>query len=477
MAKFISKTQYVNNATKTYENNLNSIYARMLQSNPISVTYFHINNIESTTDSGFLDIQEAIGPKSPLRYMQVNSYPLFNFPTVQLDLLNDDQGLDVEFEGDAIHLPNTIKPYPNDLFIVDMIEKPCIFICTSVAYDTIKSHNYYKMSFSLRHISEDRIKQLYRQVTDIYTCVYENIGSEENWLISDDNKSILNDLLGGGSGNNSGDGFNHLGSSTKQGLIDKLKTIYKVAYYHERTNTFLYAYDYRNFIYDRYLNNFIYNSKIYYNAMSTDALVLVNEDVGLEFDYEYEESFYNAIEHRDVGLIKDEYLFRPLMITNKSSIFSFYDMDVAGLRMTFGTEEYLSKYLINCIKGRIPSYPDISTVDPDDPNKGDGNTGEDPDGPSSGNNNGCGCGKECCPCKCNESDYDPNDPLNWTDKYPEYTLPYKLISDYMNGLITGLHQLDIEALKKYNFKKYCFENYLLIPVIIYILTRYCKELS
>ena len=187
MAKFVSQTEQVKNAAELQEAKLSSRYSRILASAPTPITYFHINNIESTTDSGFLDIQQVIGPNSPLRFIEIKNYPAFNMPHIQLELQDETQGLDVNFDGEFIHLPNTIKPFPNDLFIVDYLDSSYIFMITQVNFDTIKSNNYYNNTFTLRYIGEDKLDYLRKhQVTDRYTAVLENVGTEENWLIQDD---------------------------------------------------------------------------------------------------------------------------------------------------------------------------------------------------------------------------------------------------------------------------------------------------
>jgi hypothetical protein len=47
----------------------------------------------------------------------------------------------------------------------------------------------------------------------------------------------------------------------------------------------------------------------------------------------------------------------------------------------------------------------------------------------------------------------------------------------MNGNIESLYQLDLDAISSYNFRKYSLENYILVPIVIYILKKYVTTLT
>ena len=54
---------------------------------------------------------------------------------------------------------------------------------------------------------------------------------------------------------------------------------------------------------------------------------------------------------------------------------------------------------------------------------------------------------------------------------------YNIIIDFMNGNIETLYQLDLDAISSYNFRKYSLENYILVPIVIYILKNYVATLT
>ena len=146
---------------------------------------------------------------------------------------------------------------------------------------------------------------------------------------------------------------------------------------------------------------------IYYDKMSTDALILNNEDPDLTLDYEYDESIFHMIERRRIKSLKSEYLYRYIAIIAIESIFTFYDMNVYGVRYMFGEMPYIRQQMVDTIS------------------------------------------------KLKES----ND------------LRYRLIAGYLNNEINSINDIDFEEIDNYNFRRYTEENYRLIPIIIYILKK------
>ena len=392
MAQFIQQSQLIQNNVEKYQDRFSSQFNRLQQQPPTYVTYFHINNIESLTDTGLQNVEKIIGKNSPLRYNEVKNFPLYGIGQIQLNLSDQEEGLNVDYDGQALFLPNTIEPLPNDFFLINYLDKPCLFMVTEVHYDTVMSHNYYQVEFTLRNISDAEIKDLQKQVTDRFTCDTYCIGTEEKWLIRDDNIESLNKL---------------------KSIVSDMLRDYKTSFYDERTNTFLFQPYYTYIMYDRYLNRFINESSIYIDSNSTNALALVNEDVDRSYDYEFKDSFFNAILTNKIKKVKDEYNYRDQKILNTESIFFYYDMDVCGCRTQFGFKEYLSEDMIKAIKG--------------EDNKKD--------------------------------------------------LRYTIISDYLKGNITDIKTLDMEELEDYNFNEYSEENYRIIPIIIYIFRQYLTKLK
>ena len=123
MAYLLNEQSMLENNAFEFENRLNSQVTRFLDKNPTFVTYYHVNVNESTVDEGFRDIEAILSHRSPLRFQKIINFPLYGIEAIVLNLSDNEQGLDTNFEGEAIILPNTIKPLQNDFFIINYVNK------------------------------------------------------------------------------------------------------------------------------------------------------------------------------------------------------------------------------------------------------------------------------------------------------------------------------------------------------------------
>ena len=64
---------------------------------------------------------------------------------IQLDIDDNEEGLNSSYDGELIILPDTITPYPDDFFILEHKGHNFLFRVTGVNYDTIKSNNFFKI--------------------------------------------------------------------------------------------------------------------------------------------------------------------------------------------------------------------------------------------------------------------------------------------------------------------------------------------
>ena len=110
MAKIINveKSQYLTQNIETFTQNKVSQYSKFLDKNPIFITYLAINSVQSRSDVGTGGVESDVGPKSPIRYNQINGLPAFNIPDLRPGINFDENGYDLELDlTDVTLLPNT----------------------------------------------------------------------------------------------------------------------------------------------------------------------------------------------------------------------------------------------------------------------------------------------------------------------------------------------------------------------------------
>ena len=328
--KFNEKDFIDNNIFK-YEEKLNTQFSRFQEQTPMYVTWYNICVNESTLDLGFSNVEKVLGYNSPLKYNEVKNFPVYDFQAVQLNIEEQEQGLDTEFESELIILPNTIVPYPHDFFILEHKGKEFLFEVTEVNYDTIKSHNYYKVTYHIKYVDEEETKQLEEQITGKYTCIVDNIGTEDKCILEDDMLELLVKF---------------------KDAYYELSTKYTNYFYNKKYNAFIYVDVNKNVVYDRYLNMFIQKNALLYDHESHKAIYLTNEDSCCSFQLEYDRSIYKAFELKKPKRI-GENKFRLVEISNMYSIFYYYSVLCGSVRFTNGDMDYMDPTLIKAMKEDI----------------------------------------------------------------------------------------------------------------------------
>lgn len=326
----------VNNNIFKYEDKLNSAFTRFLETTPTYVTYYNINTIESTVDLGFSNVDKILGPQSPLRYSEVKNFPIYGMEAIQLDIDEGEEGINGSYDGgELIILPDTITPYPDDFFILEHKGHQFLFRVTGVNYDTIKSNNFYKITFTIKYVdTEDSVKIL-EQVTEKFTCLVGNIGTEDRCIIEDGVYELLQRM---------------------QYLYEDISNRYKLFYYHKKYNVIMFN-DVENgiHIYDRYVNTFIQKHGLFYDKETHRTIYLNNEDDSCCYALEYDTSLFRTFETRKKIKRFPYNNFRLQDIVNMYSVFKYYSAKVYSVRFKNGASEYYPKEVIDAmVNGVVP---------------------------------------------------------------------------------------------------------------------------
>jgi hypothetical protein len=325
----------VNNNIFKYEDKLNSAFTRFLETTPTYVTYYNINSVESTVDLGFSNVDKILGSESPIRYSEVKNLPIYGMEAIQLDIDESDEGMNSSYDGELIILPDTITPYPDDFFILEHKGYNFLFRVTAVNYDTIKSNNFYKISFTIKYVTEEDSKKILNQVTEKFTCVVGNIGTEDRCIIEDGVYELLQRM---------------------KYLYSEICERYKMFFYNKKYNVIMY-YDAEEMlgIYDRYVNMFIQKHGLFYDKETHRAIYLNNEDDTCCFPIEYDNSLFKVFEARKKIKRYPYNNFKIQEIKNIYSVFKYYSAKVYSVRFKGGSVEYFPHQIIDSmVSGNIP---------------------------------------------------------------------------------------------------------------------------
>lgn len=413
-----NERDFINNNIFKYEDKLNTQFSRFQEQTPMYVTWYNICINESTVDLGFSNVEKVLGYNSPLKYNEIKNFPVYDFQAVQLAIEEQEEGLDTEFESELTILPNTIKPYPHDFFVLEHKGREFLFEVTEVNYDTIKSHNYYKVTYHIKYVDEEESNKIDEQISGKYTCIVDNIGTEDKCILEDE---ILQ-------------------------LIVKLKDIYYELsrkyvnyFYNKKYNTFIYVDINKNTVYDRYLNMFIQRNSLLYDHESHKAIYLTNEDSCCSFELEYDNSIYKAFElQKPKRLLNNK--FRLVEISNIYSIFYYYSVLCGSVRFTNGDMDYIEPRLLRAMK--------------------ENNIGDD--------------GKSKKDFVKIPIFYLQSKDINNED-IGEFTEFDKILIKYINNNIESIHDINLEKLDDEVFFDLNWFSFIKIPLVLFCIKRCYKK--
>lgn len=339
MAFFVDEQKMIEDNIFKFEDRLNSQVIRFLDKSPFFVTYFHLNVNETTVNEGYRDIEAIIGDKSPLRFQKIENFPMYGLEQVVLNIQDSEQGLDTEYSGDAVILPNTIKPLQNDFFMINHVRGSFIFRVTEIQYDNIRPDNFYKIGFRFEWLDDQKVQDIDKQVEEKYTCILQNIGTENNCLIQEDYYDQLNKV---------------------DKLFNDMASTYEVIFYNERYNCFLGEKNgYK--LYDPLQSIFFNKHKLLNKKNDIKTIVLSEDFEDNKRKIKYERSIYRSFERRDVKTITEfKYNTIPGISKEDSQFHRWYDesiriVDVPSSPNIPTSESLLPFEIVNLFKMNGPT--------------------------------------------------------------------------------------------------------------------------
>lgn len=278
MATFFDEERFITDNTILMGEKLKSPLVRLIDQSPTFVTYFHLNIHETTSDEGWHDIEAVVGKKSPIRYQRIASFPIYGIDQIVPQIQESDMGLDTSFEGEATILPNTIKPLQNDFFTIGVLDECFIFRVTGIEYDTARLDNFYKIHYKLEYNDAEKLNSLEEMVHAKYTCILQNIGTENQCLIQTEFKEQLDRI---------------------DNIYTDIVRLYVSVFYVERYNVLLGELGNGLLLYDPYMTEFINSHGLFNSAHNARVIYLSDEFRDPKRKLKYERSIYRFAEKRE----------------------------------------------------------------------------------------------------------------------------------------------------------------------------------
>ena len=258
-----------------------------------------------------MDVASVIGNRSPIRFKKIEKFPLYGMDQIVLNIAEDDQGLDSTWDGDGIVLPKTIKPVPNDFFIIPTLKDYYIFRVTNIQYDTVMPDNYYKIEFKLEYIDSTKLEEIEKQVLDEHVCILENIGTETNCIIEKSSYNKIKEI---------------------EKMYAEIKDLYMAMFYNDRHNVFLCEIEDGKLLYDPLQTYFINIHKLFNDKNDLSTIMLTDQYDDPKRKYKYAKSVYKFLETKDMKLLSMfKYTTRPGTSIRESSFRKWHDRNIEVL--------------------------------------------------------------------------------------------------------------------------------------------------
>ena len=250
---------------------------------PIPVTFYNVNDTQTTLDDATKDVNDILAPDTSLRYNKIEKVLLFGIERISTELEMGDFGLEGnEIEGECILPPNTFKPYPDSYFTIDHVTKnKCWFRVTKVTIDTLENgNNFWKLSYVMDRVGEDFnpiVEKNFKMISD-------NVGSNFKSIIQDEEYKFVERL---------------------ESVCETLSKYYHSIFWRDQLQTYVFKYAEAQF-YDPEVIEFLIRNKVLDYG---DNYIYLEQATNLPetFCIDYDKSIYRNIETRNKKVIHHRY--------------------------------------------------------------------------------------------------------------------------------------------------------------------------
>ena len=441
MAKLVNEDELIAKRVDDYLDKSTSEYTRFLETTPNFVTYYQYDRVISTMDKGLENVESNIGSHSPNRFKKIEKFPIYEVDTMNLIQSFEDTGMKTTYEGEAVILPGTLRPYTTDMFVIDYIGKQYLFKITNVNNDTIRNKPFYRIQFELdRRMKDSGDIDLY--LTGEYISIFDNIGTNYDNVIT--KKDFLT--------------IDYIDKISLE-LIDR----YKRNFYDKRMNVISLKNNIGSFhLYNRYITKFLMDHellKIEKGFMTDIYLVDIADDMPCFFE-NYKKTIFYALERKNPRLPMRQFA-EPYTYKFKINQFDFFGKWWYGLHYN-DTENSKSmcmfpiKFTDNIRSGELytekPSIEDLNTDNLNIIINRQGNI--------------------------TYVQHESSDFTNDPEFYPEVSEGYiveNIIIDYMhNRLELTEEMLDAVNDIDFSYDMYCYS---MVPLLLYVMKEYKKNLQ
>ena len=164
-----------------YDKFLHSRINKYTGSGRTLVTYYNLNDPNTTDSLGLGQHYQVIGIDSPLRFDKIENMVILGFSPLapQDDQASTSTVRNYALNGEGYIIPGTIMPKENDFFVVNHLNMLHLFRVTEVVQDGLNTDGSYKINYSLFSTNPQDIRNLEKQVVSHNVMDLQTIGGSD----------------------------------------------------------------------------------------------------------------------------------------------------------------------------------------------------------------------------------------------------------------------------------------------------------
>jgi hypothetical protein len=414
----------VDNQMYKYDKFLHSRVNKYTGSGRTLVTYYSIDDQQTTDSLGMGLPYQLLGPDSPLRFDEIRNMILLGFSPLapQESQASSTEVRNYDLKGEAFVIPGTVMPRENDFFIVNHLNMNHLFRVTEVTQDGLNTDGSYKINYALTSTNPKEIAWVKKQTVKHMVMDLQTIsGDDLTPVIGKEDYELRSRLIR---------------------MIDDMVENYIANYYDHRHNCFILHLNGMS-LFDVCGNYFMAKHGLMIRDNSNENVVLnENKIVDKRMQYYYQRSPYKWIERDAPIRYLDTFKYGLISAMNyPDSTFANYGDD--DIQVMIPGDPWCQR-------------PDCNLYFPDEvynifENECDIRT--------------CGeCDCKCCKC------YD-----NCIRAYKLQRYDYiSIIHDFIHGKIRSIHDLSLYTGDQLFDNSMSKEAFLWTPIIIYIIKQTLK---
>ena len=304
MGKILTTTykDSIEKVTGFYNDLVNNPFYQYNDQKPIICTYYNLDKVYSSLDTGSKLSYTNIGENSPLRFNRIKELIIYGFNKIQLSSQIDEYGLESDnITGDCVVIPNNFMPTEGDYFEVDHIkDSTYLFIVTDVQKDTLNDgSNAFRLSYKLEYNSNINLEPL---VLHNYIALEVREGTNIKKVVRCEDYDIAKFI---------------------DATCVYLKKYFSDLFYNPFVQTWIYEDLTAYRIYDPYMIEFLIRNKVL--ADGEDSYVAVTHVIPPHqtFNIDYDKTFLRVFETKRLDkLLSSNRNIIPEYINNYPSIFN-----------------------------------------------------------------------------------------------------------------------------------------------------------